>query len=126
MTDAASRYLGATFEHTCGVSAVAGWKDLEKEVGATVHDAMRSSIDAFEKGGYKYDSADYTDNIFEGNVREKIDLGSRYQGVWTIPVCEVESSSQFEDIKIDKDTSLYWSTVDKNHPDEGKGQNGVQ
>lgn len=126
MTDAANRYLGANLEHTSGVSSVSGWKELEKEVGTGVHDAMRSSIDAFEKGGYTYDPTDYVDDIFEGDVREKIDLGGRYQGYWTIPVCEVESSDQYDDLNIGKDTSLYWSTVDKNHPDKGKGQDGIQ
>lgn len=91
-----------------------------------MHDAMRSSIDAFNKGGYTYNASSYIDEVFEGKVQEKIDVGSRYPGIWTLPICEVESSKQYKEANLGKETSLYWSRVDKNYPDKGKGQHGVQ
>ena len=94
---------------------------------------MISSIEAFNMGGYKYNALDYADKLLEGNILDKIEMGSRYPGYWTIPVCEIESSGQWDDTGLGtvKETSLYWKKVDKNHPDKGtgqkmKGQDGVQ
>lgn len=122
------RYLGSSFSATSGVDPLPGSKeDLEKHVGITTQDAMLSAIEAYNDGGYKYESADDTDHLFEGDIQEKIDMKSRVKGFWSFPICEIETSDEFEKTGLQDDpTSVYWSTVDHNRPAHSKGSDGIQ
>ncbi|KAL4918262.1 hypothetical protein BDW62DRAFT_66179 [Aspergillus aurantiobrunneus] len=109
-------FQGQTGEVKPLLKAIPGWEELENEIGTSYKDAMLSSIDAFNKGGYKYNATDYLDEIFDGDIQEKVDMGSRVAGIWNIPVCEVESSAEFADTGLDgkKSDASGWSKVDKN------------
>lgn len=125
------RYRGATSDTSCGLSPIPGWEDLEKEIGPTLHDAMMSSIDAFNDGGYEYNGSDeIIDDLFDGDIEAKVDERSRYKGIWNIPVCEVESSDQYGETGLDKvaTSSLYWQYVDGSSSGPGNlnGNNGLQ
>lgn len=122
------RYRGATAGATSSVDPLPGSKeDLEKHVGITTQDAMLSAIEAYNEGGYKYESAADIDHLFEGDIQEKIDLKSRIKGFWNFPICEVETSDEFDTTGLQQEeygpTSVYWSTVDNNRP-PGKGNKG--
>ncbi|KAL4917391.1 hypothetical protein BDW62DRAFT_218201 [Aspergillus aurantiobrunneus] len=125
------QYRGATEAGTSGVDPMPGSKeDLEKHVGITTQDAMRSAIEAYNDGGYKYDSAADVDHLFEGDIQEKIDMKSRLKGFWFFPICEVESSEEFDQTGLQQEkygpTSLYWSEIDHNYPANNKGSDGIQ
>ncbi|KAL4912895.1 hypothetical protein BDW62DRAFT_215977 [Aspergillus aurantiobrunneus] len=113
-----------------GVDPPPGWESLESEIGATIEDVMLSSIDAFNAGGYKYDASETDmDEIFNGDIREKMEIGSRLKGVWNIPVCEIESSAQYEDTGLTKDGStgdIKWDKVERNRQDFGTRDAGIQ
>lgn len=127
MTDRllASRYRGLTFDRTTGVKPPPGTDKLKNMLGFTVKDAMKSSIDAFNKGGYKFSLDKMTDQLFDGDVQKNFKDGVRFKGVFSIPVCEVETSDQFDDLEIDSQNSVYWGAIEKNYPDSGN-RNGIQ
>lgn len=94
--------------------------ELEKELGASVHDAMKSSIDAFNLGGYKYNPEDEIDDLLSGDVAEKAEAGSRQRGYWNIPVCQVESSDQYDEMDMDDPDDFAWRDIDSNMPDDDR------
>lgn len=128
-TDLSYRYLGSTSTSDPGIKAVPGFADLEAQVGATIHDAMLSSIDAYNDNGYRYNASENIDDIFSGDIAGKINTGSRVKGIWSIPVCEVERSAQYDETGMESvaEDSLHWGTIDGNNgtPDNN-WRHGIQ
>ncbi|KAL4919656.1 hypothetical protein BDW62DRAFT_209603 [Aspergillus aurantiobrunneus] len=123
-----NKYLGATTGKPPGITSIPGWKELEKEVGITIEDAMLSSIKAYNIGGHKYDASEYIDELFEGDIQEKVHEGPRMPGVFTFPVCEVQTSEEFSVTGLDGKTSdsSSWNKLDYNKPVGKHSSNGIQ
>ncbi|PGH02843.1 hypothetical protein AJ80_08793 [Polytolypa hystricis UAMH7299] len=88
-------YWLARYQRGVQLTSPAGASKLSETIQITAQEAMKSSIEAFESGGYKYDPSILLEqNVLTIDPTANWQAGARLRGVFNIPVCEFESTAQ--------------------------------